>query len=329
MRGRGNGLDAESFKPLTDLDPEAADVMLAALREVGVAAYVSTLEPREPDEEPEEIERLWVDAAATSRARAILRSLTEPSSPRARALEAAAGPTDVPKGEPKRSEPKEPPAEPTSASANPAATDDPERSDRSKQRPDHSDRSGSDPGARTEPADSAGRPDDDEVWAQIVASFDNEVTDAVPRWPVAEDLDGERGERGDGERGDRPGGSSDGSYKVGINTTPGPRDYSLAPPKTPDTPKTPEIDELEEDPDEHFVPAPPPPLPKTDAATKIAWIALVGGPLYLLVSVLLGRPVGPWTSFAAFAAFTGGFVALVARMRRDRDDDDPDDGAVV
>jgi hypothetical protein len=302
VRGRGNGLDAESFKPLTDLDPEAADVMLAALRDVGVAAYVSTLEPRDPDEEPEEIERLWVDAAATSRARAILRSLTEPSSPRARALEAAAGPADVPKVEPKRTDPKEPPTEPTSTAGSP-------RTDRAEP---------------SEPAESAERPGDDEVWAQIVASFDNEVTDAVPRWPVAEDLDGERGERGN--RGDR---SGDGSYTVGLNTTPGPRDYSLAPPKSPDSPGTPGIDELEEDPDEHFVPAPPPPLPKTDAATKIAWIALVGGPLYLLVSVLLGRPVGPWTSFAAFAAFTGGFVALVARMRRDRDDDDPDDGAVV
>ncbi|WP_406287305.1 hypothetical protein [Embleya sp. NBC_00896] len=277
MRGRGNGLDAESFKPLTDLDPEAADVMLDALREAGVAAYVSTLEPRDPDEEPEEIERLWVDATATARARAILRSLTEPSSPRARGKEAAAGPADIPQVESSRTEPAE----------------------------------------RAEPADPAApaeRPGDDEVWAQIVASFDNEVTDPVPRWPVAEDLGG-----------DRPGGDppTDGSFKVGLPAAAGPRDYSLAPPGPP------AINELDEDPEAHFVPPPPPPLPKTDAATKIAWIALIGGPLYLLVSVLIGRPVGPWTSFAAFTAFTGGFVALVARMRRDRDDDDPDDGAVV
>ncbi|MFI1579359.1 hypothetical protein [Embleya sp. NPDC020630] len=276
MRGRGNGLDAESFKPLTDLDPEAADVMLVALRDAGVAAYVSTLEPRDPDEEPEQIERLWVDAAATSRARAILRSLTEPSSPRARAKEPTAGPADIPSVEPPLAQPAEP------------ANHDAEA-----------------------PAE---RPGDDEVWAQIVASFDNEVADPVPRWPVAEDLGGER-----------PGadGPADGSFKVGLPTAAGPRDYSLAPPGPP------VINELDEDPDEHFVPPPPPPLPKTDAATKIAWIALIGGPLYLLVSVLLGRAVGPWTSFAAFAAFTGGFVALVARMRRDRDEDDPDDGAVV
>ncbi|MFE3205480.1 hypothetical protein ACWGR4_43425 [Embleya sp. NPDC055664] len=276
MRGRGNGLDAESFKPLTDLDPEAADVMLVALRDAGVAAYVSTLEPRDPDEEPEQIERLWVDAAATSRARAILRSLTEPSAPRARAKEPTAGPADIPSVEPPRAQPAEP------------ANNDAEA-----------------------PAE---RPGDDEVWAQIVASFDSEVADPVPRWPVAEDLGGER--RG-------PEGPAEGSFKVGLPAAPGPRDYSLAPPGPP------VINELDEDPDEHFVPPPPPPLPKTDAATKIAWIALVGGPLYLLVSVLLGRAVGPWTSFAAFAAFTGGFVALVARMRRDRDEDDPDDGAVV
>ncbi|WP_406295825.1 hypothetical protein OG948_10975 [Embleya sp. NBC_00888] len=280
MRGRGNGLDAESFKPLTDLDPEAADVMLVALRDAGVAAYVSTLEPRDPDEEPEEIERLWVDATATSRARAILRSLTEPSSPRTRAKEAATGPADIPKVDPPRAE----------------GAERGERTDRG------------------EPESPADRPGDDEVWAQIVASFDNDVADPVPRWPVAEDLGGERSDR------DEPG---EGSFKVGLPAAAGPRDYSLAPPGPP------VIDELHEDPEEHFVPPPPPPLPKTDAATKIAWIALVGGPLYLLVSVLLGRAVGPWTSFAAFAAFTGGFVALVARMRRDRDEDDPDDGAVV
>ncbi|MGC0414802.1 hypothetical protein [Embleya sp. AB8] len=281
MRGRGNGLDAESFKPLTDLDPEAADVMLVALRDAGVAAYVSTLEPRDPNEEPEEIERLWVDAAATSRARAILRSLTEPSAPRSRAKETATGPADIPPVDPARSEPAER-AEPTES--RPAAE----------------------------------QPGEDEVWAQIVASFDHEVSDPVPRWPVAEDLGADRPDR-DGA-GDGP---VDGSFKVGLPAAAGPRDYSLAPPGPP------VIDELAEDPEEHFVPPPPPPLPKTDAATKIAWIALIGGPLYLLVSVLLGRPVGPWTSFAAFAAFTGGFVALVSRMRRDRDEDDPDDGAVV
>ncbi|MFE2871537.1 hypothetical protein [Embleya sp. NPDC059259] len=283
MRGRGNGLDAESFKPLTDLDPEAADVMLVALREAGVAAYVSTLEPRDADEEPEQIERLWVDATATSRARAILRSLTEPSSPRSRAKEATGGPADIPQVDPPRAE----------------------GADRAE------------PAKRAEPAEAATpaeRPGDDEVWAQIVASFDTDVADPVPRWPVAEDLGGERPER------DEP--PTDGSFKVAVPAA-GPRDYSLAPPGSP------VIDELDEDPEEHFVPPPPPPLPKTDAATKVAWIALVGGPLYLLVSVLLGRPVGPWTSFAAFAAFTGGFVALVARMRRDRDEDDPDDGAVV
>jgi len=292
VRGRGNGLDAESFKPLTDLDPEAADVMLDALRDAGVAAYVSALEPRESGEDPEDIERLWVDSAATARARAILRSLTEPTSPRARAKEAANGPADIPTVEPPMGEAPE--------RAAPAERE------------------------AAEPADE--RPGDDEVWAQIVASFDSDVGDVVPRWPVAEDLDPGRRSGGTPEPG-----PTTGSFRVGP-VTPGPRDYSLAPPDPPTSSAasaSSERHELEEDPEEHFVPPPPPPLPKTDAATKAAWIALVGGPLYLLVSVLMGRSVGPWMSFLAFAAFTGGFVALVARMRRDRDDDDPDDGAVV
>lgn len=301
MRGRGNGLDAESFRPLTDLDPEAADVMLDALRDAGVAAYVSALEPREPHEAPEDIERLWVDSAATARARAILRSLTEPTSPKARAKEAANGPADIPTVEPPR-----------------------------KDAPGRQESAGRDAPDTAGPA--AERPGDDEVWAQIVASFDSEVGDAVPRWPVAEDLDPGRrtGETPDSGTGSGPGsGPGSGSFRVGMPVTPGPRDYSLAPPGRTGSAGSADMDELEEDPEEHFVPPPPPPLPKTDAATKAAWIALVGGPLYLLVSVLMGRPVGPWMSFAAFAAFTGGFVALVARMRRDRDDDDPDDGAVV
>ncbi|NUU26218.1 MAG: hypothetical protein HOV68_32655, partial [Streptomycetaceae bacterium] len=169
-------------------------------------------------------------------------------------------------------------------------------------------------------------PDEDELWAQIVAGFDTEVADPVPRWPVAEDLEGgseAESDTGNGRRGNvtRPG---DGSFRVGL-PTPGPRDWS----PTDDRPEDGEPDELDEDPDDHFVPPPPPPLPKTDLATKVAWIALLGGPLFLLGAVMLGRPIGEWTTFLAIAACGGGFIALVSRLRRDHDEDDPDDGAVV
>lgn len=286
MPGRGNGLDAESYKPLTDLDPEYADDMLAVLRTEGVAAYVTPL-----DDEPDLL-RLWVDAAATSRARALLRERREAWEEAEDAAEETAGAAAGTAPEAAA----DTPADTVKAAADDAA-----------------------PAAGTSAGTAA--PDEDELWAQIVAGFDTEVADPVPRWPVAEDVE-------PGSAGGRKGGNvtraGDGSFRVGI-ATPGPRDWSPAEGR----PQDDEPDELDEDPEEHFVPPPPPPLPKTDTATKMAWLALLGGPLFLLAVVLLGRPIGEWTTFAAIATCGGGFVALVSRLRRDRDEDDPDDGAVV
>src|SRR6202035_5230235 len=42
--------------------------------------------------------------------------------------------------------------------------------------------------------------------------------------------------------------------------------------------------------DEHFVPPVPPPLPRLDPVTKGAWLALFGGPLYLLIRPPSGPP---------------------------------------
>ncbi|MGK5554301.1 hypothetical protein ACSNOI_22060, partial [Actinomadura kijaniata] len=72
---------------------------------------------------------------------------------------------------------------------------------------------------------------------------------------------------------------------------------------------------------------PPPPLPSADPLTKGAWIALVGGPLYLLLTVLLSWHVPGWAAFLAVAAFIGGFVTLVLRMGDEPRDGD--DGAVI
>ncbi|UGQ09999.1 hypothetical protein LO772_24325 [Yinghuangia sp. ASG 101] len=289
MPGRGNGLDAESYKPLTDLDPEYADDMLDTLRSEGVAAYVTPL-----DHEPGLL-RLWVDAAATSRARTLLRTRREAWAEAADDDEAGeAGETSEREG--------------AEAKASTVADGDAA-------------------GPATGTAAGTAAPDEDELWAQIVAGFDTEVADPVPRWPVAEDID----PGGPAPTGGRKGGNvtrpGDGSFRIGV-VTPGPRDWSPAE-GSPNKDEPEEPDELDEDPDEHFVPPPPPPLPKTDVATKLAWVALLGGPLFLLGAVLLGRPIGEWTTFAAIAACGGGFIALVSRLRRDQDEDDPDDGAVV
>ena len=85
----------------------------------------------------------------------------------------------------------------------------------------------------------------------------------------------------------------------------------------------------EED-DERYRPAPLPPPARLDPIAKAAWVAVIGGPAYLLVaSLFLSMTISPTEAFIAIGAFVGGFVTLVIKLgdRSRRDDDD--DGAVV
>jgi hypothetical protein len=78
------------------------------------------------------------------------------------------------------------------------------------------------------------------------------------------------------------------------------------------------------------VPVPLPPPAKLDPVAKAAWVAVIGGPAYLLVvSLFLNLTVSPTAAFICVAAFVGGFVALIVKAgdRSRRDDDD--DGAVL
>ena len=88
---------------------------------------------------------------------------------------------------------------------------------------------------------------------------------------------------------------------------------------------------VDEPADDHFVPPVPPPLPRLDPVTKGAWLALFGGPLYLLISTAIGATISGLAAFLAVAAFVGGFVILVLRMDNGRppDSGSDDDGAVV
>jgi hypothetical protein len=82
--------------------------------------------------------------------------------------------------------------------------------------------------------------------------------------------------------------------------------------------------------EEHYVPPPPPPLPRLSPVTKGAWVALFGGPGYLLAATMAGWTIPGWLGFGAVAAFIAGFIVLVLHVGDDRDrDSDPDDGAVV
>ncbi|MFI6150147.1 hypothetical protein [Streptomyces sp. NPDC051109] len=95
----------------------------------------------------------------------------------------------------------------------------------------------------------------------------------------------------------------------------GPRDHTPAEP-----------DEKDEG---HFVP-PEPELPPADTTAKFAWLAVVGGPVLLLVAVLLQWDMTWWLTTLGIGGFLGGFATLVARMSQgDDEDDDPGRGAVV
>ncbi|MCT9930140.1 hypothetical protein N5079_07870 [Planotetraspora sp. A-T 1434] len=145
--------------------------------------------------------------------------------------------------------------------------------------------------------------DEDEVWRQIVASFNEKAEDssADQPWPDRENVPDERGEDSE-EDGDGTGEDPDLHREDG-----------------------------DEGQDEgHYVPPPPPPLPRGDAVSRASWLALFGGPAYLLLAALLRWPMDGWIVFAAVAAFIGGFVALVVRMGDGPPADSGwDDGAVI
>ncbi len=78
------------------------------------------------------------------------------------------------------------------------------------------------------------------------------------------------------------------------------------------------------------MPPPPPPLPVVEPRRKLAWGALVAGPLIALLAFILGIGVPGWLTVGLVLGFVGGFVYLVATMRATRDDGWPgDDGAVL
>ncbi|MEV0993697.1 hypothetical protein [Nonomuraea sp. NPDC050202] len=151
--------------------------------------------------------------------------------------------------------------------------------------------------------------DEDEVWRQIVASFNDtaERDSADQPWPDSENVPAEPTRR----------------------VVKPPEEEPAAGTVLDDTPPE-RGDDGEEEDEGHFEPPPPPPLPKLDLPTKLAWVALFGGPAYLLVAAMASWHMEGWALFTAVAAFIGGFVALVVRMGDGPPNDSGwDDGAVL
>lgn len=146
-----------------------------------------------------------------------------------------------------------------------------------------------------------------------------------PEQPDKGDRDDEGGTSGPGKKdedGDRPSAAealgSSVSFAPGVG---GPRDYRAAEPAEED---------FDEDDEGHFVPPEPPPLPAADTTAKFAWLAVIGGPIVLLLAVLLGWDMTWWLATVGIGGFLGGFATLVMRMNPDdEDEDDPGRGAVV
>lgn len=302
MNRRGNGLSADAYDRLVDLAPHLADGVLTALGEAGVAAYVTSRAVPPPDAPAEpavpadpagldeidpargdRLDRLYVDAAMKPTAEGILREhLTRLRDVHATAEAGQAPEPDTGSGDPPGGSPAGDPLD-----GGPAADE----------------LLGSRPG---DTGTGTAERDEDAIWAEIVASFDDAPQGDATPWPEEENLD-ERGRDKAYEDDDRLGG------------LPLARVIKSADPD--------EVEPLDEDNEGHFVPPPPPPLPSTDPLTKAAWLALVGGPIYLLITVILNWDVPGWAAFLAVAAFIGGFVTLVLRMGDEPRG--PDDGAVV
>ena len=165
-----------------------------------------------------------------------------------------------------------------------------------------------------------GGSEEEAAWLDLVGRFDAPGTtgDAPVPWPESENLPAPPAPA--------PGGIAPGAGPTAPPPGAGPTSGAGSAPRgvVPAPPAPPAEDE------EHYVPPPPPPLPRLSPVTKGAWVALFGGPGYLLAATMAGWTIPGWLGFGAVAAFIAGFIVLVLHVGDDRDrDSDPDDGAVV
>lgn len=146
--------------------------------------------------------------------------------------------------------------------------------------------------------------DDDAVFRQIVAGFGEEPTDAVPRWPVSEDLD------------------------PGVDAGPEVLEPTAAHGEEEGLPGWLEPEAL---PDEgHYVPPPPPRLPRPKLRTMASVALTLMGFAILFVPYKVGFDDSTGSLVLGMLLVAGGVTLLVGSMRdAPGSDDRPDDGAVV
>ncbi len=209
-----------------------------------------------------------------------------------------------------------------------------DREDREERDLERERREGRERAAQRGPEDNGVPLDEDAAWAAIVAGYGDEPPDPPGAKPFksVEDLALLEPETNDDEpAAERPSSArpaSDASSperplggSVAFAPGVGPRDH---------TPAEPSDEDFDGDDEGHFVPPEPPPLPDGDTTARFAWLGVLGGPVLLVLAVVLGWEMTWWLQTLTIGGFLGGFATLVVRMRTgDEDDDDPGRGAVV
>jgi hypothetical protein len=153
----------------------------------------------------------------------------------------------------------------------------------------------------------AGAISEDEVFEQLVAMFHTSAPAEAP-WPATEELSA-------------PTRTQTWTTRRSITAR-----QSPTPGLTPDEPALPQ--HVENYLDEHFVPEPPPPLPRLQAITILAWALIGFGVLAIIFHDSIPVDFSQGSIYIAACAIVSGFATLVYRMR-DNDNDDDGDGAVV
>lgn len=107
-------------------------------------------------------------------------------------------------------------------------------------------------------------------------------------------------------------------------TEPQPEPQPVSAVATPDPAST---DEWDDEPEERFVPPVPPRAPRLPLPRRLAWCAVLGSPLVLVVALLVSFAIPQLVGYGLVTAFVGGFAYLVATMERAASRDPWDDGA--
>ncbi|HET7328057.1 MAG TPA: hypothetical protein VFJ14_12325 [Nocardioidaceae bacterium] len=137
----------------------------------------------------------------------------------------------------------------------------------------------------------------DDAWTQIVAGYDQSAPEPPAAWTLPP--------------------------RISLDPEPPP-----APPQSRSAPTDDLNTEASWEEEGHFVPpVPPPVLPPRDLVSRLAWGGLVGGPLLVLVAVVIGLGLPTEVLMLCLLGFVAGLVTLIVRMR-DRGDD-AGDGAVL